>query len=52
MSQSTNDVYPTALKIAAIYEVRKLADELAALQESLQEKEKAFSHVLKLGVPN
>lgn len=49
MSQSTNDVYPTALKIAAIFEVRKLADELAALQESLQEKEKAFSHVLKLG---
>lgn len=49
LSQSTNDVYPTALRIAAIFKVRTLADSLAALQESLQEKEKAFSHVLKLG---
>lgn len=49
MSQSTNDVYPTALRIAAIYKIRKLADALADLQEALQEKEEAFSHVLKLG---
>ncbi|MCK8061661.1 MULTISPECIES: aspartate ammonia-lyase [unclassified Fusibacter] len=49
MSQSTNDVYPTALRIAAIYKIRKLADELAELQESLQEKEEEFSGVLKLG---
>ncbi len=49
MSQSTNDVYPTALRIAAIYKVRTLADTLAALQESLQEKENTFSHILKLG---
>jgi len=49
MSQSTNDVYPTALKIAAIYKVRQLADELADLQESLQKKETEFSSILKLG---
>lgn len=49
LSQSTNDVYPTALRIAAIYKVRTLADALAALQESLQEKENAFSDILKLG---
>lgn len=49
MSQSTNDVYPTALKIASIHKVRLLADALAALQESLQEKENEFADVLKLG---
>ncbi len=49
MSQSTNDVYPTAIRIAAIYKVRTLADALAALQESLQQKEETFNHVLKLG---
>ncbi|MCF8018540.1 MAG: aspartate ammonia-lyase [Vallitaleaceae bacterium] len=49
LSQSTNDVYPTALRITAIYKVRALADHLAALQESLQEKEQLFSDVLKLG---
>ncbi len=49
MSQSTNDVYPTALKIAAIKKVRQLADVLANLQTSLQEKENQFSGLLKLG---
>lgn len=49
MSQSTNDVYPTALRIAAILKVRQLADVLALFQESLQQKEDGFSHVLKLG---
>ncbi|PKM58015.1 MAG: aspartate ammonia-lyase [Firmicutes bacterium HGW-Firmicutes-3] len=49
LSQSTNDVYPTALRITAIYKIRILADHLAALQESLQEKEQLFSDVLKLG---
>lgn len=49
MSQSTNDVYPTALKIASIEKVRLLADALAALQEALQEKENEFADVLKLG---
>lgn len=49
MSQSTNDVYPTAFRIAAVRETRRLSEEVAKLQESLQEKENAFSHVLKLG---
>jgi aspartate ammonia-lyase len=48
-SQSTNDVYPSALRIAAIRLVRKLADELSALQEDLQRKENEYDHVLKLG---
>lgn len=47
--QSTNDVYPTALRIAAIRLVRDLADALARLQEALQKKERAFAGVPKLG---
>jgi aspartate ammonia-lyase len=49
MSQSTNDVYPSALKIASIFEVRLLADQLAQLQESLQTKENQYADTLKLG---
>ena len=48
-SQSTNDVYPTALRIAAIYKIRTLSEALAALQESLQRKETEFEDVIKLG---
>ncbi|MFZ3131592.1 MAG: aspartate ammonia-lyase [Desulfosporosinus sp.] len=49
MSQSTNDVYPTALRIAAIHLLRKLSSSLAQLQEALQGKENEFSEALKLG---
>lgn len=47
--QSTNDVYPSALRIAAIYLVRELADALARLQTALQTKEQAFADIQKLG---
>ena len=47
--QSTNDVVPTALRIAAIWQVRKLADALARLQESLQRQERELADVAKLG---
>ncbi len=47
--QSTNDVYPTALRIAAIGLLRGLSDACAKLQEALQHKEAAFSDVAKLG---
>ena len=49
LSQSTNDVYPTALRIAAIKLLRPLADTFSKLQSALQEKENAFSHIIKLG---
>lgn len=49
LSQSTNDVYPTALRIAAIRELRNTADAFAALQEALQIKENEFADILKLG---
>lgn len=47
--QSTNDVVPTGLRIAAIYQLRRLSDECAKLQQSLQEKENLFQDIQKLG---
>lgn len=49
LSQSTNDVYPTSLRIASIYLVRGLSKALSELQESLQQKEQAFAGIIKLG---
>jgi len=49
LHQSTNDTYPTALKVAAIRMIRKLEQSVLVLQESFQEKEKEFAHVVKIG---
>lgn len=49
LSQSTNDVYPTALRVAAIGMVLELSDSLANLQGELQKKEAEFAGVLKVG---
>ena len=47
--QSTNDVYPTALRIASIWAVRTLSDECAKIQEALQKKEQEYADILKIG---
>ncbi|MEW6276905.1 MAG: aspartate ammonia-lyase [Bacillota bacterium] len=49
LGQSTNDVYPTALRVAAIKLTRELGQALASLQGALQAKEKEFAAVLKIG---
>ncbi|MFA4993987.1 MAG: aspartate ammonia-lyase [Bdellovibrionales bacterium] len=49
LHQSTNDVYPTALRIAAISGLRSLSDALAKLQGAMQNKEKEFHDILKMG---
>ncbi len=49
MSQSTNDVYPTAGKIACISLIKKLIVELEILEEELRVKAKKFNNVLKMG---
>lgn len=47
--QSTNDTYPTALKIAAIRLLRELEQCVLNLQETFQQKEKEFAHIVKIG---
>ena len=49
LHQSTNDTYPTALKIAAIRLLRQLEESVLALQEAFQQKEKEFAHIVKVG---
>jgi len=49
LHQSTNDTYPTALKVAAIIGVRELSNAFAELQGGFQKQEKRFSSVPILG---
>jgi aspartate ammonia-lyase len=49
MHQSTNDTYPSACKVAMLMHLDKLEDALIKLQKALQEKERAFTGILKLG---
>jgi aspartate ammonia-lyase len=49
LHQSTNDTYPTALKVAAIGLLRELERKVVALVEAFQEKEKQFSGIVKIG---
>ncbi|MBN1515897.1 aspartate ammonia-lyase [Candidatus Sumerlaeota bacterium] len=47
--QSTNDTYPTALKLAAIRLLYALEERIVGLQEAFQTKEKEFAHIVKVG---
>lgn len=47
--QSTNDVFPTAMRIAALRSFDELLGSLATLEISLKRKAKEFDHVLKSG---
>ncbi len=49
LHQSTNDTYPTALRLAAIRGFRELEKQVVALQEAFQSAEKRFAHVVKVG---
>ncbi len=49
MSQSTNDVYPTALKIAAYIGIHRLIEAMAALRGAFEAKAVEFKDVLKMG---
>lgn len=48
LHQSTNDTYPTALRLAAILLLHQLEDRLVALQEAFQVLEQKFAHVVKV----
>jgi aspartate ammonia-lyase len=47
--QSTNDTYPTAIKLALIYAVRELVEELRRLAAATADKGTEFTHILKMG---
>ena len=49
MSQSTNDVYPTALKLATFVGIFSLVDAMAYLRCSFERKAEEFADVLKMG---
>ncbi len=49
LSQSTNDAYPTSVKIAIINSNKKLTEVLSSLIESFHNKAKEFSNVIKMG---
>jgi aspartate ammonia-lyase len=48
-SQSTNDAYPTAIKIAVYFSIKDTLAALDELQDALLAKEKEFASVLKMG---
>ncbi len=48
-SQSTNDVYPTALKIALIFEMQELINSLITLEGAYRTKAREFADVIKMG---
>src|SRR4051795_13508792 len=49
LSQSTNDVYPTAIKLALQLGIKRLLPEMSALRHAFAEKALEFDDVLKVG---
>jgi aspartate ammonia-lyase len=49
LSQSTNDVYPTAVKLALQFGIRRLLREMRALRAAFEAKALEFADVLKVG---
>ena len=49
LHQSTNDTFPTALKVAAIDLSKELEEELGLLFNVFQKKEQEFAHIVKVG---
>ena len=48
-SQSTNDVYPTAIKLAMVFGIQRLLAEHQLLTQAFAAKGREFAHVLKVG---
>ncbi len=48
-SQSTNDVYPTALRLAAWFGIGRLISAMAELRQAFEAKAAEFASVLKIG---
>lgn len=48
-SQSTNDAYPTALRMALYKKIEQYLDAIGQLEQSFLKKGKEFAHILKMG---
>lgn len=48
-SQSTNDVYPTAIKLAMVFGIKRLLAEHQLLTAAFAAKGREFTHILKIG---
>lgn len=49
LSQSTNDAYPTALRVAIYEKLNELAEAMSILQNSFAKKAEEFKDVIKMG---
>ncbi|OGA10329.1 MAG: aspartate ammonia-lyase [Betaproteobacteria bacterium RIFCSPHIGHO2_12_FULL_69_13] len=49
LSQSTNDVYPTAVKLALNFGIQRLLREMSSLRTAFEAKAAEFADVLKVG---
>ncbi len=49
MAQSTNDVYPTTLKLAIVFAIQDLLDAMGLLKDAFEAKAVEFADVLKMG---
>lgn len=49
LSQSTNDAYPTALKIALLYSIEGLKAAMSTLEQAFESKAGEFYSILKMG---
>jgi aspartate ammonia-lyase len=49
LSQSTNDVYPTAVKVALRFEIENLVNAMEILQLDFDKKAREFKDILKMG---
>ena len=49
LGQSTNDVFPTAIRIAVVQQLLLLEKNIRSLQEAFQAKEKQFAGIYKVG---
>ncbi|TXG79313.1 MAG: aspartate ammonia-lyase, partial [Rhodocyclaceae bacterium] len=49
MSQSTNDVYPTALRVAAEFGLQHLLSAMSGLRAAFADKSEEFRDILKIG---
>jgi aspartate ammonia-lyase len=49
VGQSTNDTYPTFIRVACVILAKRLAEPLASLEQALGQKAKEFDHIVKSG---